>query len=242
MKNWIASWKNYHYTVKNKAGYMLRTLLCLFLCAAFSSQAQDTTMVKRMMMDSLKREKAAMRDTITVPPAPTSSATDTLLAKYNALHSPRKAAFYSAVLPGLGQIYNRQYWKLPLVYAAVGISAGFFISNMDQYKTYRDAYRQRVANANNPEYVNPYPRYSNEDLKYLRDGYRQYVDYSVLVFVAAYALQIVDATVFAHLRQFDISNDLSMRVAPTIINQRALGVQLNISLSPRKAKTGLAFR
>lgn len=219
---------------------MLRALLCLFLFAAFSSRAQDTTMVKRLMMDSLKREKAAMRDTITVPPAIASA--DTLLANYKSRSSPRRAAFYSAVLPGLGQIYNRQYWKLPLVYAAVGISTGVFIFNMDKYTEFRNAYRVRVANANNPEFIDPYPRYSGEDLKYLRDAYRQYVDYSVLVFVAAYALQIVDATVFAHLRQFDISDDLSMRVAPTIINNRALGIQLNISLSPRKAKTGLAFR
>lgn len=217
---------------------MLRIMLCLFLFSAFSSHAQDTTMVHRLVMDSLKREKAAMRDTITVPP----TVTDTLLANYKSRSSPRRAAFYSAVLPGLGQIYNRQYWKLPLVYAAVGISTGVFIFNMDKYTEFRNAYRVRVANANNPEFVDPYPRYSGEDLKYLRDAYRQYVDYSVLVFVAAYALQIVDATVFAHLRQFDISDDLSMRVAPTIINNRALGIQLNISLSPRKAKTGLAFR
>ena len=217
---------------------MLRSLLCLFLFSAFSSHAQDTTMVHRLVMDSLKREKAAMRDTISVPP----TVADTLLANYKALHSPRRAAFYSAVLPGLGQIYNRQYWKLPLVYAAIGISTGVFIFNMDKYTEFRNAYRVRVANTNNPEFVDPYPRYSGEDLKYLRDAYRQDVDYSVLVFVAAYALQIVDATVFAHLRQFDITDDLSMRVAPTIINNRALGIQLNISLSPRKAKTGLAFR
>lgn len=219
---------------------MLRALLCLFVLFAFTSHAQDTTMVNRMMMDSLKREKAAMRDTITVPSITT--AADTLLANWKPLHSPRKAAFYSAVLPGLGQIYNRQFWKLPLVYAAVGVSAGVFVFNFDKYKQFRDAYRIRVANANNPDFVDPYPLYTGEDLKYLRDAYRQYVDYSVLAFVATYALQIVDATVFAHLRQFDISDDLSMRISPTMINNRTLGIQLNISLSPRKVKTGLAFR
>lgn len=221
---------------------MLRTLLCLFVLSAFTSHAQDTTMVKRMMMDSLKREKAAMRDTITVPPVKVATAADSLLGNWKPLHSPRKAAFYSAVLPGLGQIYNRQFWKLPLVYAAIGVSAGVFVFNFDKYKEFRDAYRIRVANANNPDFVDPYPLYSGEDLKYLRDAYRQYVDYSVLAFVATYALQIVDATVFAHLRQFDITDDLSMRISPTLINNRTLGIQLNISLSPRKVKTGLAFR
>jgi hypothetical protein len=218
---------------------MLRTLLCLFILSAFSSHAQDTTMVKRMMMDSLKREKAAMRDTITVP---STAAADSFMAHFKPLHSPRKAAFYSAVLPGLGQIYNRQYWKLPFVYAAIGVSAGVFIFNFDKYKEFRDAYRLRVANANNPDWEDPYPRYGNEDLRYLRDAYRQYVDYSVLGFVATYALQIVDATVFAHLRQFDITDDLSMRISPTLINNRTLGISLNISLSPRKVKTGLALR
>ncbi|MBW8683918.1 DUF5683 domain-containing protein [Chitinophaga rhizophila] len=157
-------------------------------------------------------------------------------------HSPRKAAFYSAVLPGLGQIYNRQYWKLPLVYAALGITTGTFIFNMDNYRTYRDAYRIRMdGNADTRDQFET--RYPNPNsLKSLRDIYREYVDYSVLVFVLAYGLNIVDATVFAHLRDFNMSDDLSMRVMPTIINNQALGLSLRVSIGKKKTyRQGLAL-
>lgn len=226
--------------MKNKTGYALYTLLFLLLLPALTSHAQDTTGNNRLIVDSLQRRTvAAARDTT----PPVVSVEDSLLLGYKSIHSPRKAAFYSAVLPGLGQAYNRQYWKIPLVYAALGISTGFFIGNMDLFTKYRNAYRVRVANASNPDYVDQYPQYRDADLKYLRDAYRQYVDYSVLVFVAAYALNIVDATVFGHLRQFDMSDDLSIRIFPKVIDNRAIGVGVNISLSPRKKiRQGLAFR
>ncbi|RAJ83418.1 hypothetical protein CLV59_103385 [Chitinophaga dinghuensis] len=155
------------------------------------------------------------------------------------IHSPRKAALYSAVLPGLGQAYNREYWKIPLVYAAIGTCTGFFIFNMKEYKRYRDAYRIRMLN--NPdihdEFETIYPRiYPADAIKVIRDQYREYVDYSVLFFVLSYGLNIVDATVFAHLRSFDVSNDLTMRISPTIINNRTLGIGVNISVGGKKSK------
>lgn len=150
-------------------------------------------------------------------------------------HSPRKAALYSAILPGLGQAYNREYWKIPLIYAAMGTCTGFFIFNMDQYKQYRDAYRIRMAG--NPDikdkFIVQYP--NPQSLKVLRDTYREWVDYSVLFFVLSYGLNIIDATVFAHLRTFDISNDLTLQVTPAIINYRTPGVGVNISLGGKKA-------
>lgn len=239
MRSWTVSWKNYHYTVKNKTGYALYILLCLPLLPALTSHAQDTTGTNRLIVDSLQRRNAAAaRDT-----PPVTITADSLVLSYKDKHSPRKAAFYSAVLPGLGQVYNRQYWKVPLVYAALGISTGVFIWNMDNFTEFRNAYRVRVANASNPDYIDQYPQYSDANLKYLRDAYRQYVDYSVLVFVAAYALNIVDATVFGHLRQFDMSDDLSIRISPKVIDNRAIGIGINISLSPaRKNRQGLVFR
>lgn len=123
------------------------------------------------------------------------------------IHSPRRAGLYSAVLPGLGQIYNHQYIKAPLMWAGVGVAAGIFLFDFDKYITYRDAYRLRLNG-----HVTHDPKvdvYSVDDLKYLRDGYRQYVDYSVLGFAAVYLYNILDAVVFAHLYHFDISNDLS---------------------------------
>lgn len=225
--------------MKNKTGYTLYALLCLLLLPALTSHAQDTTGTNRLIVDSLQRRNAtATRDT-----TPVTVVADSVILSYKDKHSPRKAAFYSAVLPGLGQAYNRQYWKIPLVYAALGISTAYFIGNMDYFTEFRNAYRVRVANASNPDFVDQYARYSDANLKYLRDAYRQYVDYSVLVFIAAYALNIVDATVFGHLRQFDMSDDLSIRISPKVINNRAIGIGVNISLSPtRKSKQGIAFR
>lgn len=229
--------------MRNRSGYLVCFLLCLFLLPALNSHAQKDTTVNPQLRDSLLRRNAVAESDTTQAASQAVSPADTLLANYKALHSPRKAAFYSAVLPGLGQIYNREYWKVPLVYAALGVSTGVFIWNMDKYREFRDAYRIRVANQNNPDFEDKYDLYTDGDLRYLRDAYRQYVDYSVLVFVAAYALNIVDATVFAHLRQFDISNDLSMRVSPRLINNRTLGIGVSISLSPRKNKPqGIAIR
>lgn len=133
------------------------------------------------------------------------------------IHSPRRAAFYSAVFPGLGQIYNHQYIKVPLMLGGMGVATGIFLFNFNKYITYRDAYRLRL----NGHYTND-PQinlYSASDLQFLRDGYRQYVDYSVLGFAAVYLYNILDAIVFAHLYHFDVSNDLSkVRFGP-VLNQ-----------------------
>jgi hypothetical protein len=149
------------------------------------------------------------------------------------VHSPRKAALYSAVLPGLGQAYNREYWKIPLVYAALGITTGTFIINMSEYRKFRNAYRIRMdGNADTHDEFEGL--YTDNGLKIYRDGYREYVDYSVLVFVLAYGLNILDATVFAHLRNFDMSDDLSMRITPTIIDNRAIGLSLKVNIGGKK--------
>jgi hypothetical protein len=127
----------------------------------------------------------------------------------------KRAAMYSALVPGLGQLYNRQYWKVPLVYAAVGASAYFFVTNLQKYHTYREAYIYRVdgnpATNITDERIN---LYSDNDLLVLRNQYRQYLDYTVLFSALGYTLQILDAMVWAHLKNFDISQDLSMH--PTI--------------------------
>jgi hypothetical protein len=136
------------------------------------------------------------------------------------LHSPRRAAFYSAVLPGLGQIYNHQYIKVPLMWGGIGVATGVFIFNFNKYITYRDAYRLRLnGNFTHDQRVDVY---SLDDLRYLRDGYRQYVDYSVLGFAAVYLYNILDAIVFAHLYHFDVSNDLSrLKFGPVMHQQDA---------------------
>ncbi|WP_089894190.1 DUF5683 domain-containing protein [Chitinophaga arvensicola] len=203
---------------------------------------QDTLRPVAKTMDTIIRPTPAP-GTDTVKAANSALFTDSAYVPDSKLpHSPRKAALYSAVVPGLGQAYNKEYWKIPLAYAAIGTCTYFFIDNMKTYKMYRDAYRLRVDG--NPDTKDTNPKtapFDDEAIKGARDQFRQYVDYSVLFFVLAYGINIIDATVFAHLRNFDMSDDLSMRVSPTIINNRTLGLSLNISIGGKKAKSNRYF-
>lgn len=127
--------------------------------------------------------------------------------EYNPL-APAKAAFYSAVLPGLGQAYNGSYWKIPLVYAAIGGGVYAFIYNNEQYHEYRDAYKSRLAGQTNDEFMNVL---SDEALVEAQKRARKNKEISILVTIAAYALNIIDANVEAHLQQFNVSEDLALR-------------------------------
>jgi hypothetical protein len=232
-------------------GYTFRSLryfLLIILLAAVCRplRAQDTVRTgvraadtaARHLQDTSKAGKAVLAAGTDTTPAHKSTARDTSYIPNSRLpHSPRKAALYSAVLPGLGQAYNREYWKVPLVYAAIGTCTYFFVTNMDTYKRLRNSYRIRMSG--NPDLVdndNLTKNLDNQSVKYNRDLYRQYVDYSVLFFILSYGLNIIDATVFAHLRNFDMSDDLSMRISPTLINNRTLGIGINISLGGKKAR------
>lgn len=133
---------------------------------------------------------------------------------YKGRHSPRKAALFSAVLPGLGQIYNRKYWKLPIVYggfAGLGYGVGFHHRN---WRTYSDAFRI-VANDST---ISSYPldgrTYSESQLRELKNYYKRNRDMFLIFTGVFYIITIIDATVDAHLFDFDVSDDLSMRIEP----------------------------
>jgi hypothetical protein len=140
------------------------------------------------------------------------------------IYSPRSAAIRSAVLPGLGQIYNRKYWKLPIVYAALGITGYVFLDNLKTYKEYRFAYKARVL-ASQPfpdstlykQLSENYKLYDPESIKTARNEFRQYIDYAALVFILFWGLNVVDAVVDAHLKAFDVTPDLSLKIKPTYI-------------------------
>lgn len=130
---------------------------------------------------------------------------------YNPL-APAKAAFYSAVLPGLGQAYNGKYWKIPIAYAGMGIGVYFYLKNDKQYDRYRDAYKRRLAGLDD--------EFTREDgnVKVSTDGliraqkfYSSNKEISILVTLGVYALNIIDANVDAHLQQFNVSEDLSFK-------------------------------
>ena len=132
-------------------------------------------------------------------------------------HSPRKAAIKSAILPGWGQAYNHKYWKIPIVYAAVGTTGYIFFHNLVTYQDLKLAYRVKYnirTKKDSTDYSKVKPRlllYEEESLRFNRDQFRQSIDYSVLIFMLAWGLNVVDATVDAHLKAFDVSPDLSLR-------------------------------
>lgn len=124
--------------------------------------------------------------------------------------TPAKAAFYSAILPGLGQAYNKKYWKIPLVYGAIGTSLYFYMDSNKKYNQYRDAYKRRLEG------------YTDDNYSYLDKSrliaaqkfYQRNRDLSALFVVAFYVLNIIDANVDAALLQFNVDENLSIR--PTI--------------------------
>lgn len=129
--------------------------------------------------------------------------------KINVL-APSKAAFYSALVPGLGQIYNKKYWKVPIVYIGLGTGIYFYADNNKNYKRFRDEYKKRLNGTSDPN--DPY--FSRLDNSRLIDGqkfYRRNRDLSAFITVAIYALNIVDANVDAHLMQFNVNENLTIR-------------------------------
>ncbi|HEY5687177.1 MAG TPA: DUF5683 domain-containing protein [Yeosuana sp.] len=121
--------------------------------------------------------------------------------------SPAKAAFYSAVLPGLGQAYNKKYWKIPIVYAALGSGIYFYSSNNKEYKRYRDAYKRRLAGFEDDEFFN---KVTLDGLQRAQKFYRKNKEISLLVTIGLYALNIIDANVDAHLLQYNVNDNLTL--------------------------------
>lgn len=127
--------------------------------------------------------------------------------------SPARAAFYSAILPGLGQAYNESYWKIPIVYGAIGTGVYFYISNTKAFNRYQTAYKRRMAGFTDDEFygnrADGQPRLSTDGLRRAQQHYRRNQELSLLVTIGLYALNIIDANVDAHLRQFNVDENLS---------------------------------
>lgn len=145
-------------------------------------------------------------------------AQDTLLAtpQEEKPHSIRRAALYSAILPGLGQVYNQKAWKVPIIYAGFGVLGYFVYSNNGEYQQYKEAY---VYTANGETYPidNPYVgKYNQQQLQQGMDYYRRNRDLSLIISSLWYVLNIMEAYVDAHFFDYDISEDLTMRVGPAI--------------------------
>lgn len=133
--------------------------------------------------------------------------------------SPAKAAFYSAILPGLGQAYNKKYWKIPVVYAALGTGIYFYIDNNNEYNRYRDAFKNRLAGFDDDEFWGTdsqgnalsSPQISNAALIRAQRTLSKNREISLLITIGIYVLNIIDANVDAHLLQFNVDKNLALK-------------------------------
>ncbi|MFK7000267.1 DUF5683 domain-containing protein [Flavobacterium oreochromis] len=139
---------------------------------------------------------------------------------------PAKAAFYSALLPGAGQAYNKSYWKIPIVYAAIGTGAYAYFWNQKRYDSFRTEYIKR--SAKDPDLNPEYARLTDDKLIQGQQFYQRNRDLSLLITVALYALNIIDANVDAHLQQFNVNDGLTIRPE---IQTNDFNAQQNIGLA-----------
>ena len=127
--------------------------------------------------------------------------------------NPGKATIYSILLPGLGQVYNGEAWKVPLYWGFMAGATHFLLLNNTNYKRYKrihnEATGEDAASYNTP--------ISGETAKYYRDVFRRYRDYSIVALMGFYLLQVIDANVFAYMQDFEVNDDLSIQIRPTVI-------------------------
>ncbi|MBA3679613.1 MAG: hypothetical protein H0W73_00265 [Bacteroidetes bacterium] len=138
--------------------------------------------------------------------------TKTKVQKKAIYSSARKASILSAIVPGLGQAYNRKFWKIPIIYAGLGGFGYMFLNNNKQYNTFRS--NVRAYNDDDSTTLPPMPEYSSDQSQTLKLQYRKYRDFAVIGFSIVYIINIIDANVDAHLKTFDVSDDLSLHVDP----------------------------
>lgn len=194
-----------------------------FLLLSFCTEifAQDST--------------AALMQRMELKPVP---AKDSFVAKVNSPDTvkkfdPRKATIRSAIIPGWGQAYNKKYWKIPIVYGALGTTAGIFVYNVNTYSKLRKAFTI-LSTGDTADYDKIDPKFKNlsaNDLRSYRDTFRQNIDYSALFFLIFWGLNVVDATVDAHLKGFDVGNNLSLQLKPgfsPLANTGGISLVLNL--------------
>ncbi|MGN0224831.1 MAG: DUF5683 domain-containing protein [Prevotella sp.] len=216
------------------------TLMVLVMVSVVGASAQDTyTETDSLFIaEPLEIPELNSDDSISIMP-------DTLPAKrkrdWNTWRPDAKRAMWLAiVLPGAGQIYNRKYWKLPLVYGGITGCIYAITWNNQMFHDYSQAYMDIMDNDPNTDSYNDFLHLGNvvdesnksryqELFRKRKDRYRRWRDLSVFALIGVYALSVIDAYVDASLSEFDISDDLSLSVSPTVIDARSTG---GVSKSP----------
>ena len=230
-------------------------VLCVLISGiAFSQDTtvrrQDTTIspqdTPRVTKDTTKR----MIPADSIPKVATQIASVNKTDSVLRAHSPKKAAIRSAILPGLGQAYNKKYWKIPIIYGALGVAGAVLAYNLTNYRALRVAYRAKYNASLSPPDSSEWSKIRYDllpidmnALRSYRDEFRRNIDYSVLAILVLWGLNVVDATVDAHLKPFDVSPDLTMRfkIGPgPAAGTMGLGVVFDIH--GRKSQTANSLR
>lgn len=189
------------------------------LSVAKTQVADSLDAANRKGVKEIEEPESIVVKTDSIPPAQD-------LNKKIFIPNPTKATWLAVVFPGGGQIYNRKYWKLPIIYGGFAGCAYALSWNGKMYKDYSQAYLDIMdSNPNTKSYEDllpPNARYNEEQLKNTikkrKDMFRRYRDLSIFAFIGVYLISIIDAYVDAELSNFDITPDLSMKVEPTVIN------------------------
>lgn len=218
---------------------MYRSLffILFFLClSALLFAQQDTTKPAKPTRSLFrKNNEIQLKDTTK------KVITDTSTKASKPKHDPRKATFRSAVLPGWGQAYNHEYWKIPIVYGALAIPGSLYIYNSKYYKLMKFGYEARYladvkGNDSLLQYISPKVKYPDgtpfqiSTYQSYRNSFKRNKDYSLLYFLILWGVNVADATVFGHLKDFDVSDDLSLEVNPSYLpSTKSTGVSFVLS-------------
>ena len=194
--------------------YLISTILLSVI--SVKVQAQKDSIIKAnnnkvVLLDTVKPAKDSMALAL--------AQKDTAQKKKE--FDPHKATIRSAIIPGWGQAYNKKYWKIPIIYGGLGFTGYIFVNNIKIYKEYKFAYSARIKaepptldSTDYDQLDNIYKVLSPNSIRSARDEFRRYVDYSALIFIVLWGLNVVDAAVDAHLKNFDISPDLTLQLRP----------------------------
>ncbi|WP_405415920.1 DUF5683 domain-containing protein [Maribacter sp. Asnod1-A12] len=188
--------------------YLILFSTLLFLNLTFSQEEQDS--IPKTEIDSLQYDLSEQGIVIT-----DSISFKKLKREFDPL-APSKAAFYSAILPGMGQIYNKRYWKAPIAWGLVGGSAYMYAYNNNLYQRFRTAFKSRQAGFTDDEFngEGDLPLFDDDDLETQQEQFQSDRDLWLVAAIGMYVLNIVDANVDAHLKQFNIDDDLSIDFEP----------------------------
>ncbi len=232
-----------HLIMKGKLIVMYKFVILLIVCAIYGMEANaalDSVSSNQFIAeDTIKPRKSVFADRMKFSESDDSTKTATAQPELKMMDTSnhiivkpiekrksifawrdstiiaKRSAYYSLVLPGAGQINNKDYWKVPLVYVAMGAGVYFIVTNNNSYNDARREYAFRLDNPNGVLNEDKYGGFNTTQVGQDRDYYKRFLDISVIATVAIYGLQVMEANVSAHLKGFDVSDDISMQIRPS---------------------------